>query len=294
MSKTVLVIDSNSAVLAITSLALSQTQLTVETLADGKGATRRIHELRPSVVLCAKEIKGVDPFELCRTTKAELKDCIFIMLAPADAVETTATKAKEYLYDEVLFKPFKSNRLREVVTGLLERMSAAGPQTEAVFLAVRDSLRSKIIQRLLNKHGTPTVSTENSAEQALPEHFAALIIEPGAELPAWWSNSQTAHIFGVGVDSALKSRFPMIQELSLPLRAETLNAQLGRLFRQAVELPAAESQAAEDYAAYAAHISAAIFQRLLTSEALRAKNWDQTADVVRDATLDCVRHLPRS
>ncbi|MFN8389064.1 MAG: response regulator [Bdellovibrionota bacterium] len=287
MSQTVLVIDSNAAVQAITALALNQTDCAVETLSDGAQAYARIRALKPTVVLCAKEISGIDPFELCRKVKSELKETAFVMLAPAEAVNATSAKAKEYDYDEVLFKPFKSNRLREVVTGLFERGAEVTPVALPVFAALGDQLRRKIVARFIAKHGGECLMHGDSASGNDPKTFRATLIDSDSQLPEWLDEARAGKVIVLGSKATRTKRFPQAVELAPPLTGE-------KLFQAFGPLPTAKAAALlapppvvdeQEKAVIAAQVSAQVFQRLLIAHVSGDYDWDEIAHLVHEEVL---------
>lgn len=301
MSQTVLVIDSNSAVQAITALALNQTDCTVETLADGAQAYQKIQSLKPCVVLCAREIAGVDPFELCRRVKAEQKRTAFVLLAPADGMKNTSEKAKESDFDEVIFKPFKSNRLREVVTELMSRGDSPSAAPRAVLISCDDSLRERSLELLLKKNGVPVLAAPPDAgaagcvgiiELSSAPNFSAVDCEKLYVLAPEASASEA------------RKRYPSAEHISLPLNGPALLTALAELLPEqpALEIPTpaaapnagcssgngasgSSHPAIEGRAELAAALSARIFKRLLSEPATSTGAHEELARIVRDEVL---------
>ncbi len=269
MSQTVLVIDSNSAVQAITTLALNQTDCAVETLADGAQAYDRIRQLAPNVVLCAKEIAGVDPFDLCRRVKRELSHTAFILLAPAEGVQATNKLAKEADYDEVIFKPFKSNRLREIVTQLIERLEKPQQSEKSFYLAIADSLRRRIVERYLAR-------------------FDCTVLPYGGESPALSPAvicvSDTAQAIPAGFSGSTIFLAEGSKTLTVRRLAEKFSSLTPRSPAEA-GLPSTGDRrivGSNEPAQLAAEISARIFSRLLTAPALASGNWEEVARIAAD------------
>jgi len=277
VSQTVLVIDSNSAVQAITTLALNQTDCAVETLADGGQALDRIRQLNPSVVLCAKEIAGVDPFELCRRIKSELSHTAFVLLAPAEGVQATNKLAKDAAYDEVIFKPFKSNRLREVVTSLIQRLEVPQTASKTFYLAIEDSLRRRIVERYLARYDCSIIPNATPTP-ALAGTVVCIAEDPKA-LPGGFTGK-----------SVVLSDNPKGAGLTIEKLTKLLNPLLPKSLLKEESAqgshPPAETEASlgsmksvTDTAQLAAEISARIFSRLLTSSALSSRNWEEAAKI---------------
>ena len=93
MSRQVLVIDSNSAVQAIALLALKHADCSVKALTDGSKAIEAIHKLKPHLVLCAKEIAGINALELCKQVRRSSPETLFILLAPAETPKEVVEQA---------------------------------------------------------------------------------------------------------------------------------------------------------------------------------------------------------
>lgn len=130
MANTVLVIDSNSAVQAMAALALNETDCVVEPITNPQQALAKIQQLKPIIIFCAKDLTGEDPYRLCREAKSINPRAAFVLLAPAEQMAKTKQNAGEAGCDEILFRPFKSNRLRETVQKFLTNFDPASPSNE--------------------------------------------------------------------------------------------------------------------------------------------------------------------
>jgi len=83
MDNTIIVIDPNTAVRAITAAALSQLGADIQALEDGSKALADIRLLKPQIVLCSDDITGENPFSLCQEIKEDplLQGTKFVLLA---------------------------------------------------------------------------------------------------------------------------------------------------------------------------------------------------------------------
>ena len=271
MTTTVLVIDSNSAVQAITTLALNQTDCRVETLSDATQAYQKIKSLKPNVVLCAKEIRGIDPYALCQKVKAESSETVFILLAPSEGVKQTAKEAKDAHYDDVIYKPFKSNRLREVVFGLLKESNTATLNDAVFVLKIEDGLRRSILERFLARTKAKVLPT-------LPDGTGANTIIITDE-PSYVPPKFAGKVFGLGVGVEKGKK------IDIPLTDASLIAALAGLV-QPIEKTETEASAltfvAPDAAQLAADLSARIFRRLLISAGFKEGNWEETTQIIEE------------
>lgn len=278
MPHIVLVIDNNSAVQAIAALALNETDCQVEPVVDGSHAAAKIRELHPHVVLCSRDVPHLDPYQLCAEAKAASPSVCFVLLSPAEAMNETQSRAQLAGYDELLFKPFKSNRLRETVVKLLDRpVASAGapPASDAslhtgvsaplplVKVQVRDRLRAAALCHILERLGFPTthddaapaeVSFYDVRPAVLPQHPVFILGSPGGEPgngdPTAWIPSPLSE---QSVFSTLQSSFPHIK---VPERTKH---------------PLSSDQVAR----LAAQISSTLFTQLLESPAARRRDWQQ-------------------
>ena len=293
MGSTILVIDSNAAVQAITALALSETGCAIEQLTEGAHAIERISKLRPTVVLIAKELTGVDPMQVPERMRPLSPETRYILLAPADGSTALEARATQAGFSEVLFKPFKSNRLREVVNRLLaptlELAPTAGADRASIFLDIADKFLISLFQRLFSRTD------------------ADILLDPSVDRPVTVTvthyNDSTApteplpgrHLVLCTADKrdAAQLAFPHAVLLTLPFGTKELQRAVEGVLTFSLPPARSESQPpsadiASGHAQLAARISAAIFEQLLLEPALREHDWDGAASLARAATLRIV------
>ncbi len=286
MPRIVLVIDNNSAVQAIAALALNETDCHVESVSDGASAMSKIRELQPDVVLCSRDIPHVDPFKLCTDAKRFKSALAFVLLSPTENMQETQERARSAHCDEVLFKPFKSNRLRETVVRLFEHPPAieqatpqkgggkeniANTELPGVALHIGDPLRRSALQRIVRTLGFSVADDVHpaagviffdrlSAADATNKALRFVLGQPdssntGADADAWIPLPLTEQ----NILAALRSHFPSLKIPGKP-RPALSSEQVARL---------------------AAQISSSLFMQLLDSPAVRRRDWDQVALLFR-------------
>ncbi len=285
MVQTILVIDSNAAVQAITALALSETGCAIEQLTEGAQALDRIAKLNPVVVLVAKEITGVDPLQLPERMRAASPKSQFVLLAPADGSTALEARANEAGFAAVLFKPFKSNRLREVVTKLLTPAVQVEPQRARTTVVL--SLRNKFLLSLFQRIFAGT-NAEVLLERPASGDSATVVTiaewQPDLPLELVGSAKRIWLCTADQVDAARQAN-PSDEIIKLPFGLAELSAALDGQIAFAPAAPVSPAVAPVGTAHLAARISAAIYERLLLQPALGEKNWAAAAALASAETL---------
>lgn len=297
MKKTVLLIDTNTAVQAITSLALNRIGVHVEQVTDASAAAARIRDLRPHLVLCASDMKGIDAYELCTDIKADktLRRIPFVLL---EGGEHSATDEQAKIVDAVISKPFKSEQLRLTVQELLAESSQELNETDVVALLIEDSLSRAIIRRYINQHSTDVVvfsSVDEFVSACDKDRYPLTVIDWNGKSSLSWFNPQSmGTLVVVSYDERIKDHAELPPDVRIVLRPMSYS-KLDRGFQGF--LPPPPDQGEEDLpplesneqALLAAKISVAVFQRLLVQDALRNRSWEEaSASVGAEALRVCL------
>jgi CheY-like chemotaxis protein len=120
MPKTVLLADDSVTIRKVVELTFSDTDIRVESVANGREALERIEAIAPDLVLADVEMPEPSGYEVCRTIKASPHPVPVLLLAgtfePFDPERARACGA-----DGHVVKPFESASLLERVTSLLEQ-----------------------------------------------------------------------------------------------------------------------------------------------------------------------------
>ncbi len=288
MKKTILLIDTNSAVQAITSLALNRIGVNVEQLTDPSAAIARVRDLRPHMVLCASDMKGIDALELCREMKSDkaLRRIPFVLLAGG---EQGADIADDKVVDALLYKPFKSEQLRHTVQNLLTSTAQELDESDHVAIYINNTLTREITHHFVSKRNTE-VSVFETAE-ALVAHaektpVPLTVIEwDGKSKLDWFDPNTMGTLIVLTYDEKVKDS----KELPLDIRVivrPLSQAKLERGFESFlpeeivdtdIDIPPLESN---EQALLAAKISVAVYQRLLNQDALKNRSWDEACAAV--------------
>jgi CheY-like chemotaxis protein len=115
----VLVIDDSKMALKITVGLLQAAGYEAEALNDPERAIKRLHELKPDIVVCDVMMPGINGFEVCRLIREdeELAD-IRIVMASAKAYEADQNKAKKMGANGYIIKPFTMEKFDSIIESL--------------------------------------------------------------------------------------------------------------------------------------------------------------------------------
>lgn len=289
MSRQILVIDSNSAVQAIALLALKQEDCTVKAVTDGDKALSAIEKVKPDLVLCARELPGLDALALCEQVKKSNSEILFILLAPAETTNEMVEEALRKGYDDVLFKPFKSNRLRDTVLKVLEgKDSPRGEKGEGISLQVSDKLTRTLLERFLTHLNLPLHTQDQPAQSA------ALIIADTKSAVGLLKLGRPMLIpCDVSEVTSNLQQAAHVQLISRPLTHSSLLQAVGRYMNipEAALLRKPKALESGEVSLYAAKTSAAIFSALVTQPCFQQRNWERAGEIAREEVLKLGREI---
>ena len=289
MPRQVLVIDSNSAVQAIALLALKNADCAVKALTDGAKALEAIQKLRPQLVLCAKEIAGVNALDLCKQVRANSPDTLFILLAPAETPKEVVEEAKKQGYDDVLFKPFKSNRLKDSVLRVLEGAPGAALEAgEGVSLHLNDKLTRTLIERLMSHLGLNIIQSGQPASKAAlligDSTISADLLNCGRPVLVLCDVQEVTETLQKSHNAHLVSR-PLTHGVLVQTIGQYIAIPEHALKHQQRPLEMGE------VSLYAAKTSAAIFAALVSQPCFQQRNWEQAGDIAKEEVMKLGREL---
>ncbi len=289
MSRQVLVIDSNSAVQAIALLALKHADCSVKALTDGTKAIEAIQKLKPHLVLCAKEIAGINALDLCKQVRRNSPETLFILLAPAETPKEVVEQAKTQGYNDVLFKPFKSNRLKDSVLRVFEGAGGLNLEPgEGISLHLSDKLTRTMVERVL---GHLSIAALPAGKP--PKTAALLIADSKISQDLISCGRPILVLCDVSEVTATLQKSPSVQLVSRPLSYSTLVQAIGNyvtLPEQALRSHLRPLESGE-VSLYAAKTSAAIFASLISQPCFQQRNWEQAADIAREEVMKLGREL---
>lgn len=315
MEPLVLLIDSNPAVQAIASLALSQLNLSVQTLASRHNAFARIAEIKPQLILFAHDDN--DPslsFNLCKQLKqdATLRSIPFVLLVRAEDAPSVQATAKSAGISDVLLKPFKSDQLQNAVQRLLGLGSDSVSDNGEVLLVATDPLLQKLLKVVIerNQIGLSICETTQEAnDMAEQKNFAATLFEAslcqisqsknqqsnpqsGISYDCSWINpnnmGKLAVIYKEGESVSDMTTQHAIYELKRPLSYSKLCDTFDFLFSvqpHPQEETHKQPLEPEEQSILAARISASIFELLLNQNSLRSRDWESASDLTKNEVL---------
>ena len=141
MRRTILLADDSVTIRKIVELTFGETDIRVESVASGREALERWHDLRPDLVLADVVMPGPSGYEVCRAIKASDRPVPVLLLAgtfePFDAVQ-----ARECGSDGHVTKPFDSRQLVERVELLLARPRTPAASVELAPASPVDDLEA--------------------------------------------------------------------------------------------------------------------------------------------------------
>jgi len=121
----ILLVDDDSALLAVVSRRLAREGYKVVTASSGHDALKHLNESWPALVIVDLMMPGMDGFELCRRIKL-LADLPILVLSAVDVSEAKVTALERYAEDYVT-KPFDSDELVARVQRILRRSPPGNP-----------------------------------------------------------------------------------------------------------------------------------------------------------------------
>ncbi len=289
----VLVIDENPAVQAIATLALAPLGVKVLTVSSPQDGLRAAQEQAPAIIICPHEIVATDVIELCAQLKRVCPLSRLLMLTSHRSLDSLRSDPALAAVDDFLAKPFKSERLRNAVSGLLNRTDAAVDRPDDLLIVISETLIARGVAQTVRAlgFGAETVNTPSEAiRQIHLARFKGLIID----------NRMLS-----GVTSVLHDRIHDViilrheQEAGLqladiryrvvlrPVSVGKLRGALDSLFgnETAQGLRDQRELAREEQSTLAAQISAAVFEKLLTAEALKKGNWKLAGNLAAEELL---------
>ena len=121
----VLVVDDESNIADVLSIALRFNKYEVATAADGQGALRAVTDFRPDLVLLDVMLPDLDGFEVAKRMRERADDTPILFLTARD---TTEDKVRGLTIggDDYVTKPFSIEELLARVSSVLRRFGNAG------------------------------------------------------------------------------------------------------------------------------------------------------------------------
>lgn len=297
MKKTLVVIDSNPAVQAITIAALRDQAVIVHSLPNQEHVIERVLNMQPDIVLCASEKQGIDPFALCRALIAQQPSreiCFVLMTGAEDPPPNKQAKAAGIR--TVLPKPFKSDQLRSLLAEELETEQEKAAPTPVLYVAISDAFTHDLVVLFLQKYSIPHQESCGTSEisQLAPNTAANFLITDHAiQLDAEpWLSASYVQIFLITpedreiplvTDERLKI---LLRPLSCVILADALSgiSSCGQIFSGQRTEP-------RDSVGIAARISGFVFQDLLSFDLSDSRNWERIGERVKEEVIAQGRRL---
>jgi DNA-binding response OmpR family regulator len=130
--RTVLVVDDEQHIIDLARMYLEQEGFNVEQALDGAEALRKIHDLKPAVIVLDLMLPEVDGWDVCRRTREESDVPIIMLTARSDDVDKIV--GLELGADDYLTKPFNPRELVARVRSILRRYERSAQPGAALHL----------------------------------------------------------------------------------------------------------------------------------------------------------------
>ena len=140
MSRTVLIVDDEKAIVDILDYNLKKEKYDTLKAYDGRTGLRMIRETNPDLVLLDVMLPELDGFEVCRTVREEGNNIPIIMITAREE-ETDKVFGLENGADDYITKPFSMRELLARVKANMRRAvpaQADEPEREGDTLQIRD------------------------------------------------------------------------------------------------------------------------------------------------------------
>jgi two-component system OmpR family response regulator len=128
-----LVVDDETALAELLSMALRYEGCDVRTAGDGAGALRTARDFRPDVVVLDIMLPDFDGLEVLHRLRRDLPDVPVLFLTAKDAVEDRIAGLTAG-GDDYVTKPFSLEEVVARLRGLLRRSGAAAARTESLIV----------------------------------------------------------------------------------------------------------------------------------------------------------------
>ena len=169
MSRTILLADDSITIQKIVTLTFSGEGIDVVTVGNGDAALKKIHEIRPAVILADIFMPGKNGYEVCEHVKNEptLRSIPVILLVgafePFDSTEANRVRA-----DAHLTKPFE---IKVLLSAVNSRISS-GKESNEVEAPVSQKADGAVIESVLAEPAALQPATEASVVLASPTEMA--------------------------------------------------------------------------------------------------------------------------
>ena len=117
----ILIIDDDVDLVVLLRMRRIEDKFKVSTALDGLTGIETAQSFRPNVILLDVELPEIDGFEVCRRLKLDTKTS-YIPVIIVTAMQTTEIreKAKAVKADRLVFKPYDSEQLMDIIYGMID------------------------------------------------------------------------------------------------------------------------------------------------------------------------------
>ena len=274
MANSVFIIDQNPAVQALAAAALHPLSVTVRCFAAVAEAVSALPSLVPAVVFCAEELDGENALTIWRAIKESTLPAPpkFVILS-SGRNSRMEKEAHGQGVAAVLAKPFKAAQLRQLVEQL-----APEARGRRAALVVRDSFTKEAVRTFLEQRGVECESFDSGKSLAESRsNFSVVVSDAGGEL-SWWTPALGQLV--VISDEPSEALPPGAHLLTPPLSVAGFTNAFACFLPgtdPAEDVLRRKALDTREQALLAARISALIYEKLLTQEALKHGRWEEAA-----------------
>jgi len=284
--KRAILIDNNQTVQALAQLALEQVGISVEMVTDPSAALPLAQKIKPDLVICNRDVKGIDPFIVCEQLKLAAPNLKFILLASGQSASAIAREAQGSGIDEVLLKPFKSEQLKSAAQRLLGGATAGAAvpaENPLLYVLVSDPFYRRVLELFFDDRRVELKAIENGAfadgKFSFVNQSAILDSQAALSIPDQVVQLRESTIIAdFDVIAEMRAQFPVAAILPRPLTCEALVNRFNKIYPEKPKDKAPPPLSPTEQAVLSAKISASVYERLLSSRALRERNWDEAGD----------------
>lgn len=315
-ARTLILIDPTESAKPIVNLALRDLDLEIKTCTETL-AQQTIEKECPQIVLYSANANPDGACELASRLKSnqDLSKIHFVLIAAKQNEESTLSKAKASRIDEVIFRPFRSEQLRQVISKLLEptRVPATAPSLtqdatsqQMLVVASNPALLFAFLSSAKKRNIRAISNTEFRLlpEETRHQHFALTIIEGEDNIATAVSTLTPIESLILLADTDLhaeqlrtkKISSPATQRIiAKPLTSETLGEIMDSHFGAPTPIKSEKIRELEpkQQSLLAARISAGIYEQLLARQTLQNADWEAAASVAHAEVLKICAELEK-
>lgn len=301
MARIALLITSDKSLAKSAEDNLAQYGYNVEIAAEKLQVPAQLRRITPELIICDREMAGINPFLLCKTLKASAP-VGFAMFVPRLQLGKTESEATSSGVDQLLSKPFNAKQFDEFIRSFIANRVNTTRADTLFLILLPDVIMRLVFVRLLSNLGARTLICDTIFE-------ALVYLESDKQIVLVTTNENLEETLKLAPDSLkqivtingkelqdTKRESLQLYNIAYPSPTSTLAETLLQVTPQLIKEPepcSALEFSADEISLLAARISAAVFEKLLLSPPLQYGNWTESAKLVRNEVLSTGRELEK-